>query len=61
VRGDELTKVSYKVDKKHKIECPLCGRPSPEVAVTKNGESTHQCPACGRFKITHDGDIIWKD
>ena len=51
----------FKVDKNHKIECPNCGKLSPEVTVTKDGESTHRCPVCGRFKLTHDGDIIWRD
>ena len=49
----------FTVDKNHKIECPRCDTMSPEVAVTKNGESTHKCPNCGKFKITHDGDIKW--
>ena len=49
----------FKVDKTHKIECPNCNKMSPEVAVTKYGESTHYCSDCGKFKIMHDGDIVW--
>lgn len=51
----------FAVDKNHKIECPRCDAPSPEVAVSQDGESTHECPNCGKFKITYDGDIIWVD
>lgn len=53
--------MKFTVDKNHKIECPTCDAMSPEVVVTPDGESTHKCPAHGRFTITHGGDIVFLD
>ena len=53
-----ISKSENKVDKNLKFECPKCDTLSPEVAVFQN-DSTYECPNCGRFKITHNGNIKW--
>jgi len=53
-----ISESENKVDKNLNTECPRCDALSPEVAVFQN-DSTHECPNCGRFKITHDGDIAF--